>query len=68
MTHTIAGADFLAALLASCFRGTFPPVDMRAVCFVRAMGQCGLLAAEWELKKMNERTPMYTSALNSSLS
>ena len=23
--------------MASCFRGAFPPVDLRAVCFVRAM-------------------------------
>ena len=29
--------DFLAALVASCFRGAFPPVDLRAVCFVRAI-------------------------------
>ena len=26
-----------AALVASCLRGAFPPVDLRAVCFVRAM-------------------------------
>ena len=26
-----------AALVASCFRGAFPPVDLRAVCFVRAI-------------------------------
>ena len=24
-------------LVASCFRGAFPPVDLRAVCLVRAM-------------------------------
>jgi hypothetical protein len=33
----VAGALFLAALVASCFRGAFPPVDFLAVCFVRAM-------------------------------
>jgi hypothetical protein len=26
------GADLRAALLASCLRGAFPPVDLRAVC------------------------------------
>ena len=33
----VAGADLRAALVASCFRGAFPPVDFRAVCLVRAM-------------------------------
>ena len=32
-----AGADLRAALVASCLRGTFPPVDLRAVCLVRAI-------------------------------
>jgi hypothetical protein len=32
-----AGADFRAALDASCLRGALPPVDLRAVCLVRAM-------------------------------
>lgn len=32
------GADFLAALDASCLRGALPPVDLRAVCLVRAIG------------------------------
>ena len=31
------GADFRAALVANCLRGALPPVDFRAVCFVRAM-------------------------------
>ena len=31
------GADFRAALVASCFRGALPPVDFRAVCLVRAI-------------------------------
>jgi hypothetical protein len=31
------GADFLAALVARCFLGAFPPVDLRAVCLVLAM-------------------------------
>jgi hypothetical protein len=33
----VAGADFLAALVASCFLGALPPVDFLAVCFVRAI-------------------------------
>ena len=33
----MAGADLRAALVASCLRGALPPVDLRAVCFVRAM-------------------------------
>jgi hypothetical protein len=36
-TPPVAGADFLAALVASCFLGAFPPVDFLAVCFVRAI-------------------------------
>ena len=34
---TSEGADLRAALVASCLRGAFPPVDLRAVCFVRAI-------------------------------
>jgi hypothetical protein len=32
-----AGADLRAALEASCLRGAFPPVDLRAVCLVLAI-------------------------------
>ncbi len=39
LTPPVAGADFLAALVASCFLGALPPVDLRAVCLVRAMVQ-----------------------------
>ena len=35
-TPPVEGALFLAALVASCFLGAFPPVDLRAVCLVRA--------------------------------
>ncbi|CAL9058230.1 unnamed protein product [Musa banksii] len=38
-TPPVAGADFRAAFVASCFRGAFPPVDFRAVCFVRAIAE-----------------------------
>merc|ERR1712029_183856 len=37
LTPPVAGADFLAALVANCFLGAFPPVDLRAVCLVRAI-------------------------------
>ena len=36
----MAGADFLAALVTSCLRGAFPPVDLKASCLVRAF-VCG---------------------------
>ena len=35
--NMLTGAVFLAALEASCLRGAFPPVDLRAVCLVRAI-------------------------------
>ncbi|CAA6675081.1 unnamed protein product [Spirodela intermedia] len=38
-TPPVAGADLRAALVASCFLGALPPVDFRAVCFVRAIRQ-----------------------------
>merc|ERR1719187_2927396 len=34
---TVPGPDFLAAFVASCFLGALPPVDLRAVCLVRAI-------------------------------
>ena len=37
LTPPVEGADFLAALVASCFLGAFPPVDFLAVCLVLAM-------------------------------
>ena len=39
MTPPVDGADFLAALVASCFLGALPPVDFLAVCLVRAMAK-----------------------------
>ena len=35
-----------AALVASCLRGALPPVDLRAVCFVRAMVDGGGVGGE----------------------
>lgn len=37
LTPPVVGADFRAALVANCFLGALPPVDLRAVCFVRAI-------------------------------
>ncbi len=37
LTPPVEGADLRAALVASCLRGAFPPVDFLAVCLVRAM-------------------------------
>ena len=37
LTPPVAGADLRAALVASCFLGALPPVDLRAVCLVRAI-------------------------------
>ena len=37
LTPPVAGADLRAALVASCFLRALPPVDLRAVCLVRAM-------------------------------
>ncbi|CAH3022891.1 unnamed protein product [Porites evermanni] len=45
----VAGALLRAAFVASCFRGAFPPVDLRAVCFVRAMSTLSLYRAGKEL-------------------
>ena len=43
----ILGADIRAALVASCFRGTLPPVDLRAVCFVRAINNREFMRVLW---------------------
>ena len=37
MTPPDVGADLRAAFVASALRGALPPVDLRAVCFVRAI-------------------------------
>jgi len=42
LTPPVAGALLRAALVASCLRGALPPVDLRAVCFVRAIRGCCL--------------------------
>merc|ERR1712121_316633 len=46
VTPPVAGALFRAALVASCFLGAFPPVDLRAVCLVRAMASNWFKARE----------------------
>ncbi len=35
LTPPVAGADLRAALVASCLRGAFPPVDLRAVYVIK---------------------------------
>ena len=47
LTPPVAGADLRAALVASCLRGALPPVDLRAVCFVRAMAAVDDSAGVW---------------------
>ena len=37
LLDTASSRSTLAALVANCFLGAFPPVDLRAVCFERAM-------------------------------
>ncbi len=39
--RTKVGAALRAALVASTLDGTIGPVDLRAVCLVRAIGACG---------------------------
>lgn len=46
----VVGADFLAALVASCFLGALPPVDLRAVCLVLA------ILKKLKLKKKKKKT------------
>jgi len=48
--RSYVGADFLAALEASCLRGALPPVDLRAVCLVRAICDvCGCQRKDKEI-------------------
>ena len=37
-TPLVAEADFRATLVANCSLDALPPVDLRAVCLVRAIG------------------------------
>jgi len=46
-TPPVAGADLRVALVASCLRGAFPLVDLRAICFVRAMVTITTRAFRW---------------------
>ena len=45
-TPPVAGALLRAALVANCFLGAFPPVDLRAVCLVRAIFQSNTMNSE----------------------
>jgi hypothetical protein len=46
LTPPVAGALLRAALVTNCFLGAFPPVDLRAVCFVRAIALYSLKLPE----------------------
>jgi hypothetical protein len=52
LTPVTWAAVLRQALLASILRGAFVPMDLRAVCFVRGIGEFFLLAKElvWTLK------------------
>ena len=56
LTPPVAGALFLAALVASCLRGALPPVDLRAVCFVRAIVAA---AKVWVSRREGRRLRMW---------
>ncbi len=55
LTPPVAGALLRAAFVASCLRGALPPVDLRAVCLVRAMTRAAVAnsttqAGRWALE------------------
>ena len=64
----MAGADLRAALVASAFRGALPPVDLRAVCLVRAMllsvEECG--GPEHRLRARRERIKRFQGLVTES--
>ena len=52
-------ADDLADLAANCLRGALPPVDLRAVCFVRAIDK----SVWWAVAKDDQKgVYIYTNA------
>ena len=53
-TPPVAGALLRAALVASCFLGALPPVDLRAVFLVRAIVAVKYCCSERELKLQND--------------
>ena len=57
-----AGADFLAALVASAFCGGLPPVDFLAVCFVRAIRCSSASAAAFYCGLIQGLTVMLSDA------
>ena len=48
MTPPVVGADLRAALVASCLRGALVPVDLRAVCLVRAILRARVRGSQWD--------------------
>jgi len=66
LTPPIAGTYFLAIFMASCFLGILPPVDLRAVCFVRAIElkkTTFVLDEEILMNILNERKCLYRSGI-----
>ena len=47
LTPPVAGALLRAALVASCFLGALPPVELRAVCLVRTIFLLQRFRVEW---------------------
>ena len=50
LTPPVDGADLRAAFVASCLRGALPPVDLRAVCLVRAMAEATIHSQQQRLR------------------
>ncbi|KAK3022612.1 hypothetical protein RJ639_045763 [Escallonia herrerae] len=65
LTPPVAGADFLAALVASCFLGAFPPVDFLAVClrFGRCVQQDGTAGLFSDVSASMLRQTLYSTTI-----
>jgi hypothetical protein len=50
-TLPVAGVDFRAVFVANCFLRTLPPVDLQAVCLVKATEKMAGSELEGEMKR-----------------
>ena len=57
LTPPVFGADLRAAMAASVLRGAWPPVLLRAVCLVLAIGCLGWVDGGWGLKYVRTLVP-----------
>uniref|UniRef100_A0A9J8CHM0 Core Histone H2A/H2B/H3 domain-containing protein n=1 Tax=Cyprinus carpio carpio TaxID=630221 RepID=A0A9J8CHM0_CYPCA len=57
LTPPVAGALFRAALVASCFLGALPPVDLRAVCLVLAIAEINFFLRSTARKSTGGKAP-----------